>query len=203
MIKIDQIDVGGFDSNFSYLATTDGGEAFLVDPCGDAEKIRRAWEEAGCPKPVYRLVTHAHRDHISALDEVKTFFDAPVCVSSASGLPSDRGLSDGEKLPFGNGFIECIATPGHTDDSMCYRLSDDSGIFTGDTLFVDYIGFCRPEIMFESLKKLKRLPDSLVVYSGHNYGKTPTDTLGNQKKSNPFFRPDTLSAFQTALRQLD
>lgn len=201
-----QIAVGGFDSNFSYLVVN-GNAAAVVDPCGDVSKIRSVWERERCATPFLKacciLLTHSHRDHVSGIAELKTFFKAPVCASQYTAYPCDRKLSDGERLPFGDGFIECIVTQGHTSDSVCYRTSDDSALFTGDTLFVGCCGFCQPEPMFRSMNRLKTLSDSLTVYSGHDYGATPYDTLGNQKKVNPYLSAETMEEFRERLRHLE
>ena len=100
------------------------------------------------------------------------------------------------------GGITAVETPGHADDSICWKLPDDSGIFTGDTLFVDYIGFCNAYKMFHSLERLRQLPDDMNIYSGHDYGHVPVDTIGHQKKVNPFFAPETFSGFKQALLDL-
>lgn len=206
MFQIDQINVGGFDSNFSYLVRN-GNAAAVIDPCGEIEKIRTAWEKAKrmtpSLSPVYILLTHSHRDHVSGVAEVRTFFDAPVCASLFTDYPCDRKLSDGEHLPFGDGFLECIHTQGHTRDSICYRSSDNSALFTGDTLFIGCCGFCQAEPMFQSMTRLRALPDSLIVYSGHNYGDVPSDSLGNQKKVNPYLSAGTFSLFRERLRHLE
>ena len=206
MFHIDQISVGGFDSNFSYLIQN-GPAAAVVDPCGDVGKIRAVWERAkqAAPSlsPVYILLTHSHRDHVSGIAELRTFFDVPVCASRFTTYPGVRKLDDGERLPFGDGFLECIFTQGHTPDSVCYRTSDNSALFTGDTLFIGCCGFCQAEPMFESMKRLKALPDSLTVYSGHNYGDLPVDSLGRQKMVNLYLSAETLPVFRERLRHLE
>ena len=206
MFQIDQINVGGLDSNFSYFIRN-GNAAAVVDPCGDVSKIRAVWERAKrlapSPVPTYILLTHAHRDHVSGVAELRTFFDAPICASRYTDYPCDRRLDDGELLPFGDGSLECIMTPGHTRDSICYRTSDDSALFTGDTLFIGCCGFCRAEPMFESMLRLRALPDSLTVYSGHDYGDVPCDSLGRQKIVNPYLSAETLPVFRERLRHLE
>ena len=133
MFQTMQIMTGGFDFNFSYFAVC-GRDALIVDPCGDTALIRRAVEEMGdLYAPRYILLTHSHRDHVSGICGVQRFFPAPVCISAASAFPCDRGLEDGERLPFGDGFVECLATPGHTVDSMCFRNSGNTALFTGDS----------------------------------------------------------------------
>ncbi len=201
--QVRQLAVGGFDHNFSYLVTASNGDAALVDPTGDAEVIRKAVAEAGAVTPRYILLTHGHLDHTQALGEVSVFFDAPVIAHPIHPLAGKLRLTERTLLPFGDGGIQPVFTPGHSRDSVCYRLSDDSALFSGDVLFVGCVGFCRSKEMFQSLtKKILPLADSLVVYSGHDYGEVPFRTLGEEKKHNPFLRCSTLEEFKELLRQL-
>ena len=164
--QVQQLGPGGFDGNFTYLVTAPDKTAFLVDPCIDPKLIKQAISAHEGIKPLYILITHAHGDHFSALEEVLPFFPAKVCVSDKSTLKGDLTVQDGTVLPFYGGGITAVETPGHTEDSICWKLPDDSGIFTGDTLFVDYIGYCNAYKMFHSLERLRQLPDDMLIYSG-------------------------------------
>lgn len=201
-LSIEQIDPKGYDGNFSYLVTAPDHSAFLVDPCGNPELLFQAIRAHQELNPCYILITHDHLDHISALEPVLNVFPAKVCASEHSSVQADLFVNDHTKLPFADGFIEAIAAPGHSDDSVCWKLSDDSAIFTGDTLFVDYIGFCNAYKMFRTLERLRRLPDPMIICSGHDYGHAPTDTIGHQKQVNPFFAPETFAGFKQALLDL-
>lgn len=199
-----QLAVGGYDHNFSYLITADDGDAALVDPTGDCEVIRRAIAAAGKITPRYILLTHGHQDHCECLGEARGYFPAEVVGHATNPVSGKRSVFNGVKLPFGGGWIEVLGTPGHTRDSLCYRLSDDSALFTGDTLFVGCIGFCRSKDMYDSLTaRILPLPDSITVYSGHDYGTVPFRTLGEEKKDNPYLNCPTLEAFRQQLRNLE
>ena len=200
--QVQQLGPGGFDGNFTYLVTAPDHTAFLVDPCIHPELIKKAISAYKGIKPVYILITHAHGDHFSALEEVLPYFPAKICVSDKSSLKGDLTVQDGTVLPFYGGGITAVETPGHTEDSICWKLPDDSGIFTGDTLFVDYIGYCNAYKMFHSLERLRQLPDDMLIYSGHDYGHVPVDTIVHQKQVNPFFRPETFAGFKQALLDL-
>jgi glyoxylase-like metal-dependent hydrolase (beta-lactamase superfamily II) len=99
----------------------------------------------------------------------------------------------------GNLTIKCLHTPGHTPGSLCF-LSEDS-LFTGDTLFVDACG--RVDMPGGDAKKmwwslnqvLRGLDDSITVYPGHDYGGSPTSTIGEQKRSNPYMNYDSVQQF--------
>ena len=200
--QVQQLGPGGFDGNFTYLVTAPDNTAFLVDPCIHPELIKKAISAYKGIKPVYILITHAHGDHFSALEEVLPYFPAKICISDKSSLKGDLTVQDGTVLPFYGGGITAVETPGHTEDSICWKLPDDSGIFTGDTLFVDYIGYCNAYKMFHSLERLRQLPDDMLIYSGHDYGHVPVDTIVHQKQVNPFFRPETFAGFKQALLDL-
>ena len=202
VFQVRQIGPGGFDGNFTYLVIAPDRSAFLVDPCLDPALLKREIAAMGDIQPFYILITHAHGDHFSALDEILPVFPGKVCVSGNSPLKADLSVQDGTILPFYGGGITAVETPGHTDDSICWKLPDDSGIFTGDTLFVDYIGFCNAYKMFRSLQRLRDFPDNMLIYSGHDYGHAPVDTIGHQKLVNPFFRPETFAGFKQALLDL-
>jgi len=93
--------------------------------------------------------------------------------------------------------VRFLHTPGHTPGSQCF-LVNQASLVAGDTLFVGACGRVDlpggdPKAMYESLtQKLMRLPDEVVLYPGHNYGRTPSDTLGAQKRTNPYLRGKNL-----------
>lgn len=204
MFEVTQLAVGGFDQNFSYVIyETERGECAVVDPCGDVSMIRAALEKYPDRVPEYILLTHGHTDHISGLAQVREFFPAKTVAHPVCRIASAIELADGMKLPFGNSFIQALFTPGHAVSSVCWLLGDHSAIFTGDTLFVGCCGYCDPAVMFDTMRKvLYPLPDKAVVYSGHDYGEVPFDTLGHQKKVNPFLSITDPAEFKTAVKEL-
>ncbi len=204
MIKIYQISVTGFDSNFSYfLLDEETGDAALVDPAGNTGLIKEKVSSAGNVSPRYILLTHGHGDHVSGVEAVKSFFKAPVVAHPRCGYRHDIGISERQKLPFGGIFIECLYSPGHSVDSVIYHLSDDSAIFTGDTLFIDCCGYCDAGTMFHTMREVVfPLADSNEVYSGHDYGRCPHAPLGDEKIRNPYLSAKTFKKFQEELKNL-
>lgn len=204
MIETVQLPVGGFDDNFSYVVhDSDTGESAVVDPCGDVTKIRAALERLPSRIPKYILLTHGHADHISGLAAVREFFPAKLVSHPDCRTRSELALTDGMKLPFGGSYLQALFSPGHSADSVCWLTGDRSAVFTGDTLFIGCCGYCDPEIMFKTMRKiLYPLPDEAVVYSGHDYGEVPADTLGHQKQVNPYLRIDGLAEFKKAVKEL-
>ena len=203
MFEVTQLAVGGLDDNFSYFICASNGDAAVVDPCGDTSKIIAEIRRHPDARPKYILITHGHRDHISGLADVLNVFPAPVAAHPECRVHSDIRLADHLHLPFGDSYIECLFTPGHAVSSVCYRLGDDSAIFTGDTLFIDCCGYCDPAVMFHTMREiLYQLPDSLIVYSGHDYGHVPYEALGAQKKTNPYLYTKDLPAFIEEVKKL-
>lgn len=203
-MNVIQLAVGGLDSNFSYLIHDPGsGEAAIVDPCGDTRLIKAAVSRLKRAVPRYILLTHGHHDHWSGLREVRGYFDAPVAAHPRCAARHDMDLSDRQRIAFGGTFIECLHAPGHSPDSVLYRLGDDSALFTGDTLFVDWCGYCDAGPMFRTMREvIYPLADGLEVYPGHDYGRVPHAPLGRQKRENPYLSTDDLAAFREALKKL-
>lgn len=178
------ISKGGFDDNFTWLLSAPNGDLAIIDPCGNCcEHLKK---EVLDPQTVrYILITHGHSDHFDALDDAKKLYPAAkIAGFHQAEFPRDILLKDGDTLPFGNDGISVLHTPGHSRDSVCYRYKN--ALFTGDTVFVGCIGFCRsPKTMADSLEKILALPDELVIYSGHDYGNTPFRSLKQERLLNP------------------
>jgi glyoxylase-like metal-dependent hydrolase (beta-lactamase superfamily II) len=106
----------------------------------------------------------------------------------AEALPhADVHLSDAEDLQVGEITFKIFHTPGHTPGGIC--LYAERQLFTGDTLFVgdsgrtDLPGGHRPTLG-ASIRRLMTLPDDTVVWPGHDYGPTPSSTIGWEKSHN-------------------
>ncbi len=133
---------------------------------------------------------------MSALDADKLKANAGVSEASV------RRVQDGEELALGKGSLSFLHTPRHTPGCQCIRAGD--AIITGDTLFVGECGRVdlagsEPDAMFASLRKLAALPESTRVYPGHHYGRTPTSTIGEEKRTSPALRPANLEAWHAWL----
>ena len=202
-MTIEQIRVG-FD-NFSYLIVSEQDTtAALVDPSSNAARALKILEDNHLDL-AYIILTHYHGDHVAALPDVKRNHpEAKVVASSEDGkflrIKPDITASDGTRLQVGTIPVTVISTPGHTPGGICL-LVDDTALLTGDTLFIGDCGRTdlsdgSIEQMFNTLhKKIMTLPDSLIVYPGHDYGDKPFDSLGNQKKTNKTLRAKTLQEF--------
>jgi glyoxylase-like metal-dependent hydrolase (beta-lactamase superfamily II) len=160
------------------------------------------------------LDTHAHADHLSGFQRLKTEFGARIGIGAKIGavqqtfrplfglppsFPTDGSQWDvlakeGEPLRAGSLTVEPIATPGHTPACVTYKIGD--ALFTGDTLFMPDYGTGRcdfpggsAEALFDSIQRLYALPDETRVFVGHDYqpGGRPVrweTTIGESKRSN-------------------
>jgi hydroxyacylglutathione hydrolase len=184
-----QLEVGFMD-NFSYLVGCETSrQAMVIDPAGDAQAIVALAGSLGLTI-VLIVNTHGHGDHTAGNAGLKALTGAQIVIHEldADGYPSaDRRLSDETSLQLGDISFDVLHTPGHTPGGIC--LYAEGHLFTGDTLFVgdsgrtDLKGGHRPTLG-ASIRRLMRLPEETIVWPGHDYGPTPSSTLGWEKRHN-------------------
>jgi len=202
-----QIPVGQMQ-NFVYLIgdkTTK--EAAVVDAGWNVDKIIETADNEKL-KINKIILTHSHFDHVQKVNELidKTQsdvyfheyeFDA-INKYIKTGSTKIIKLKDSDEIKIGKIKVKIIHTPGHTEGAICLLFNNK--LITGDTLFVGAIG--RTDLpggdaikLFESLQKLKKLDDKTEIYPGHDYGETPSSTIGDEKKNNPYFMCKTKEEF--------
>lgn len=187
--------------NYCYLVGDPSSrKAGVVDPSFDARPLQQVAEEHRLAIEVI-LVTHHHPDHVWDVDRLANETGAKVFAHRLSNVRKDVPLEDGDVISLGDVRVKAVHTPGHSPDSTCYIARNR--IWTGDTLFigecgrVDLPGGSAAQLWDSFFTKIVHLPDDLVVFPGHNYGPKPSDTLGNQKRSNYTLQPRTKEEFLT------
>jgi glyoxylase-like metal-dependent hydrolase (beta-lactamase superfamily II) len=115
-------------------------------------------------------------------------------------------VGHGDRVRFGQLALEVLETPGHTDDSVSYRLGDR--VFTGDTLLVRGCGRTdfqngSPRALYRSITEiLFALPPETLVYPAHDYRGMTVTTVGEEKRWNPRVAGKTCEQFEAIMRTL-
>ncbi len=210
-LSVTQHLVGGFDKNCTYICTdTETGAAAIVDPTGDMAQVLADVTHRDALTAIW--LTHTHFDHY---DGVPAIYDRvgtiPIYVHEwgmpalqTVGYQDVHPFADGDTLTLGNTTMEVLHTPGHSPDGCCFYTedtdSDAPALLSGDTLFVRGCGRTTPPDapqLYESLQRLKALPEETVVYPGHDYGPSPTSTLAIERAENRFLiAPDYDTFYQ-------
>ena len=198
-MRVLQIPVGQM-ANFTYIiADEERGESVIIDPSWDLEKIFDALKKNNW-KAKYIINTHSHFDHVLGNEQVAEITGAKIVQHKNSKLTKQISVSDGDIIRIGNIPIRILHTPGHSTDSICLVVNNEL-VFTGDTLFVGNCGRVDlpgsdPKDMYNSLfEKISKLEESLTIYPGHNYGPSPTSTIGKEKKTNYVLQPRSIQDF--------
>lgn len=203
-MKIEKIVEPYFGENMYVLVDEKTKKCAVVDPGGAKDKILN-YIKNNSLQLEYILLTHAHGDHIGAVNYIKSQTGAKVVAHSEEKellldnrknlsysmhcgpqeVDADIYVNDKDKLDLGELRLSFIHTPGHTKGCMCIRVNNE--MFTGDTLFAGSIG--RTDLysgnykqIEKSLKKLSKYEDNINIYPGHG----PNSTLGIEKVSNPY-----------------
>lgn len=189
----------GNTGNFCYIVGDElTGEAAVVDPHGDIDRILRQVESHGLSVK-YIVNTHTHWDHIAGNVELKERTGASVITHSEGRIARDVAVRHGDTIDIGELKIMVLHTPGHSPESVCLLV--DKKVMTGDALFVGECGRTDlpggdPESMYHSLFRiLWELDDEVAVYPGHDYGDRPWSTIGHEKAHNYTLRPRTKEEF--------
>ncbi len=208
MLKIDQLELGPIQTN-CYIISDEEKNCLIFDPGEESAKIEALIKKKNF-KPPAILLTHAHFDHIGAVDEIRERYGVPVYLHhlekewlsrpnlNGSGkyaaVPdyrikdADQLVTDENTLQIGSFKMDLFHTPGHSPGSVSYSFGTEGFAIVGDTIFRGSIG--RTDLIDGSKKKLLRsiqeslltLPEQMILYPGHG----PETTPAREKKSNPF-----------------
>jgi sulfur dioxygenase len=201
-----------FDSvsgTYTYLlASRRGGEALIIDPV--IEKVERYLQliKELDLKLVKAVDTHLHADHVTGLGALR---DRTHCITvmgemSKADVVSMR-LADGDKLTIEGVALDAIYTPGHTDDSYSFLMSDR--VFTGDTLLIRGTGRTDfqngdARAQYDSIfNRLLKLPDETLVYPAHDYKGETVSTIGEEKAFNPRLQVKSIDDYVALMNNLN
>ncbi|RME87385.1 MAG: MBL fold metallo-hydrolase [Planctomycetota bacterium] len=198
-MKVKQFFVQGWDKNFSYLLwDTKSQKGVVVDPNGNLGELLDFIQNQEIQ--IQAIVnTHGHRDHTELNQALKDLFQVPIVGHKEEPYAKDKEVVDGEVWEVGEGKLQFLHTPGHSPGSIC--ILTENHLVTGDTLFVGRSGKTSfpggsPEKMFQSMVRLRSLPDETVIYPGHDYGDWPTSTIGKEKEYNQCLMANTVEEFK-------
>ena len=196
-------------STYTYLlGSRQGGEALLIDPVIEkTDHYLRLIDELGLTL-IKAIDTHVHADHITALGALR---DKTRCVTvmgqkSKVDLVSMR-VDEGDTIEIENILLDVLYTPGHTDDSYSFIMSDR--VFTGDTLLIrgtgrtDFQGGNNFQAYNSLFGKLLKLPDNFLVYPGHDYKGDTVSTIGEEKKFNPRLQVNSEDEYAKIMNSLN
>jgi hydroxyacylglutathione hydrolase len=191
---------GPFETNAYVVACPKTRIAAVVDPAPESFAPISDCIAKNQLHPEKVLLTHSHWDHIAEVSSIKEKYHLTVCIHpidvpnlekpGSDGLPCwipikeihpDVLLNDGDVVAVGELHFEVMHTPGHTPGSICFYCKDEGVLISGDTLFKGTIGnlsfpTSRPDLMWNSLAKLAKLPPETRVFPGHG----PNTTIGEE-----------------------
>ncbi|WP_059103254.1 MBL fold metallo-hydrolase [Shouchella shacheensis] len=203
-----QLPLGPLQTN-AFVLQNKSNECVIIDPGGDGDALLR-WLHQSEMHPLAILLTHAHFDHMGAVDDVRNAFGCPVYIHEAEqewlvdpsqngserfGLPAikakaaDVVLTDkDEELTIGAFTFSLLKTPGHSPGSVSYYYQEEAIVFSGDALFASGIGRTdlpggnHEQLLASIHEKLLTLPENTTVACGHG----PVTTIGAEMDQNPF-----------------
>ncbi|MGH9377435.1 MAG: MBL fold metallo-hydrolase [Terriglobia bacterium] len=202
--------VGMLACNCSVLGDDTSGEALVIDPGAEIERVEDALKRHGLRAKAI-VVTHAHIDHVGGIEKLQRATGAPVYmhqedlplyqnlavqaawlgVATPGMVTVDQFLKEGDVVRAGNLALSVLWTPGHSPGSLSlYLPGEENRVFSGDTLFKESIG--RTDLwggdtvqILRSIKSaLLSLPDETPVFPGHG----PATLIGEERERNPFLR---------------
>ncbi|MBS4176348.1 MBL fold metallo-hydrolase [Lederbergia citrea] len=205
-MKWKQIPLGPLQTN-CYLLYNEEGKCIIFDPGAEGASLNDFLIEQGFT-PLAIVMTHAHFDHIGAIDAVRDQWDIPVYIheleaewltnpslngsarygANITAKAAEHQLSEEKKLSIGPFSLNLFHTPGHSPGSISYYSEEANVVFAGDTLFqgsigrTDLPGGSHSQLLKSISEKLLILPEDTVVLSGHG----PATTISSEKSNNPF-----------------
>ncbi|MBE5213177.1 MBL fold metallo-hydrolase [Pectobacterium sp. A535-S3-A17] len=211
-MKYQIVSVTAFSQNCTLLWCEKTNEAAIVDPGGDAEKIKRAVTDAGISVKQI-LLTHGHLDHVGAAAELAEHYQVAIIgpqiedafwleglpaqsrmfgLEECASLTPSRWLQEGDEVNVGETTLAVFHCPGHTPGHIVFFDAESRLAQVGDVIFNGGVGRTDfpqgdHQALIASIKnKLLPLGDDVTFIPGHG----PMSTLGHERKTNPFLRED-------------
>ncbi|MFC1548712.1 MBL fold metallo-hydrolase [Candidatus Omnitrophota bacterium] len=190
-------------SCYSYILSSQN-EALIIDPHISLVNVYSKYLEKRHLKLKHIVDTHTHADHFSAAAVLKKKYNAPVLMGEkAVSEVADQRLKEDDEISLGSKSLKVLYTPGHTDDAT--SVYGEGMLFTGDVLLIGSVGRTdfqngSPESMFDTLQKLKKLPDETIVFPGHDYHEKKSSTISKEKATNPFMKETDKEAMVRDMR---
>ncbi|MBI4283158.1 MAG: MBL fold metallo-hydrolase [Chloroflexi bacterium] len=170
-LQIERLELGPWPSNAYIVVCLKTRDSLVIDAPAEAGTITDRLKNTN---PRYILLTHNHQDHTGALAELHSRLKVPLATHTlnAGKLPvaPERLLNDGDTISVGNLKFGVLHTPGHTPDSLCFKVG--RYLLSGDTIFPGGPGHTRsPEALRQIIKSITEkifvLPDDTPLYPGH------------------------------------
>ncbi|MBJ7220567.1 MULTISPECIES: MBL fold metallo-hydrolase [unclassified Brenneria] len=211
-MKYQIIPVTAFSQNCTLLWCENTNEAAIVDPGGDADRIKQAVAQAGVAVKQI-LLTHGHLDHVGAAAELAEFYQVPIIgpqiedafwleglpaqsrmfgLSECKPLTPSRWLKEGDEITIGKVTLEVFHCPGHTPGHIVFFDKVSRLAQVGDVIFNGGVGRSDfpqgdHQALISSIRnKLLPLGDDITFIPGHG----PISTFGQERKTNPFIRDE-------------
>uniref|UniRef100_A0A5B7A5V7 persulfide dioxygenase n=1 Tax=Davidia involucrata TaxID=16924 RepID=A0A5B7A5V7_DAVIN len=205
-------------STYTYLladASHPEKPALLVDPVDKTvDRDLSLVKDLGL-KLIYAINTHVHADHVTGSGLIKTKVPGvKSIISKASNAKADLFVEPGDKIYFGDLFLEVRATPGHTLGCVTYVTGDGPGqpqprmAFTGDALLIhgcgrtDFQGGSSQQLYKSVHSQIFTLPKDTLVYPAHDYKGFTVSTVGEEMLYNPRLTKDE-ETFKSIMENLN
>ena len=196
-------------STYTYIISSGKGrEALIIDPVIENTDEYIKFLKNLELKLVKVIDTHIHADHITGLNELNKRTNCTRIMGEKSKSEViDLKIKDNENIKVENIELKAIYTPGHTDCSYSYLMTDR--VFTGDTLLINGTGRTdfqsgSPYDAYDSLfNKLLKLPENTLVFPAHDYKGKKNSTIGNEKNNNPRLQVSSKEEYAEIMNNLN
>ena len=186
-MDIKKLVVGLYEENCYFLIKEK--DLIIVDPGDEFNKINNVIKNNNY-NLLAILITHAHFDHIGALNQLVNEYKVPVYYNNVNNEITCDNLVNLKEQEYNiNDFkFKVIYTKGHKNDLVTFYFEKENIMFTGDFLFKESIGridleYADASEMKKSIEKIKTYDDNIKIYPGHG----ENTTLGYEKKNNFYF----------------